>query len=460
MMLSDNLILLLRVAGPLAASIFAYFFYCWTNRRLRHLAQIDTLLYVTYIASRITIWLIFAIFLQYHVSASDPRLFYVPMLEHFLAGHIPIRDFFYPYGPLLIPSILPFYVLLRHTLAGISLYAILAEGVALFFFAKTISLMMQRGEIDKHWPRRAIALYLLNPTTLYWTVFQGYNSITQTAYAMAAFYFLLRGYSKLGYGIGFYSVAGAKLLGILDWPGLLAVCRPRFGKLLFGAMPLLLTYAVYQAVTGDIFFPIRFHVGYTGEGNVWFLTTAFGRLHGFYSSFPGNLLPLLFFGVPFGMGFLFWMRSVTSGSTSFSFESAMGMTTFTMSLFFLFSLYSPSYYVPMVMLPAAAVVTYPGVRSPWTPALLLLISGFCMSGDAIWAWLGQRDALISSFSTSYTRNALASFWIFAMLVRIVCFAKLAQLGLRLATKGPGSRSHSVPCHDLSTPAQYSTASQL
>src|SRR5262249_23282685 len=143
-----------------------------------------------------------------------------------------------------------------------------------------------------------------------------------------------------------------------------------------------------------------------------------GRLHGFYSSFPGNLLPLLFFGVAFVLGFLFWIRSVRSGSTFFSFESAMGVTTFTMSLFVLFSLYSPGYYVPMVMLPAAVVVTYPGMRSRWSACVMLLISGFCISGDAIWASLGQPDALINSFSSSFTRKALVSFWILTILVRI------------------------------------------
>src|SRR5262249_41861147 len=155
-----------------------------------------------------------------------------------------------------------------------------------------------------------------------------------------------------------------------------------------------------QVVTGDIFFPIRFHVGYTGEGNIWYLTTAFALFRGFYSSFPGNLLPIFLFGITFLLGFLFWIRFVRIGSSSFSFESAIGMTTFTMSVFFLFSLYTPSYYVPMVMLPAAVVVTYPGVRSHYAVCLVLLISGFSISGDAIWAALGQSEALASSFSSS------------------------------------------------------------
>ena len=41
-------------------------------------------------------------------------------LEHFLAGDVPIRDFYYPYAPLLMPSMLLPYILVGHSLAGIS----------------------------------------------------------------------------------------------------------------------------------------------------------------------------------------------------------------------------------------------------------------------------------------------------------------------------------------------------
>jgi hypothetical protein len=439
MLHSATQLLLIRITAPLAMSAFAYFFYCWTSRRLIHLqrGKTDVLLLVTYIASRILVWLIFALFLQYDVVSSDPRLFYIPQLEHFLAGQIPIRDFYYPYAPLMMPSMLPFYILLGHTLPGISLFAIFAEAVALFFFVKWVSLVLKRREIDDKWPRQALALYLLNPATLYWTVFQGYHSIVQTAYAMAAFYFLARGYSAIGYGIGLYSLAGAKILGVLDWPALLTVSRPRLTKVLFGALPLLLTYVVYQALTGDILFPIRFHLGYIGEGNLWYLTTALGHLHGFYSSFPGSLIPIFFFGIAFCIGFVVWMRSARSGRTSFSFQCAMGTTTFTMSIFFLFSLYTGGYYVPMIMLPAAVVATYPGVRSRWAICLVLLISASCITGDVIWASFGQPDDLSNSFSSSFTRNALVSFWILTILVRIAGFAKLAQLGFRVALDSPG-----------------------
>ena len=76
----------------------------------------------------------------------------------------------------------------------------------------------------------ALAVYLLNPATLYWTVFQGYHSIAQTAYFMAALYFLLRGRHTIGYVVGLYGLAGAKLIAVLDWPALLAVSRPRVSR--------------------------------------------------------------------------------------------------------------------------------------------------------------------------------------------------------------------------------------
>ena len=436
-MFLNNLTLFARIAYPLAASVLAYIF--WRYMRSRHCCQgrEDRLLVVSYIASRLGLWLVFAIYLQRYSVSSDARLFYKPMLDHFLTGDVPIREFFYPYGPFLIPSMLPLYLLLGRSLAGISLFAIFAEVVALGFFLKSTSLLAQRGEIKHMWAREALAVYLLNPGTLYWTVFQGYHSITQTAYSMGAFYFLLRGHTTIGYTVGFYGVAGSKFLAVLDWPALLAVRRPRLAKLLWGAIPLLITYVIFHIITGDIFFPLRYHIGVISEGNVWYLLTLFGDLRGFYAAFPGNLLPLCSFGILFLLGFVHWLRYLRLDRTSFSFQAAMGITTFTMSLFFLFSLYTANFYIPMLMLPASLVVTCPALSSRYTVWSLLLISGFCVAGDAMWTALGQPNVLVDAFATDSLREQwFVGFWIVSMLVRMACFAVLAQLGLRAATTKP------------------------
>ena len=52
-----------------------------------------------------------------------------------------------------MPIILLPYVLLGHSLAGISLFAIIAEGVALVFFLKSTSVLERRGEISHSWVR-------------------------------------------------------------------------------------------------------------------------------------------------------------------------------------------------------------------------------------------------------------------------------------------------------------------
>jgi hypothetical protein len=435
-----SLFLYSRIIIPMAASGLAFAFWRYVSNQNGDEKRQNALLIVTYGASRLGVWLLFAIYLQDYVTTSDPRLFYTPQLEHFLGGDIPIRDFYYPYAPFLLPSMLPFYLLLGHSLAGISLFAIFAEGAALFFLLKSASLLEQRGEIALPWVREALAVYLLNPATLYWTVFQGYHSIVQTAYAMAALYFLLLGYYKTGYALGLFSLAGAKLLAILDWPGLLAVCRPRITSLILGAVPVLITYAIYQVITGDIFFPLRYHIGYTGEGNVWYFTTLFVDLYSFYSRFPGNLLPIFFFAIPFLLGLVLWIRCLRLGLTSFSFQAAMGTTTFTMSLFFLFSLYTGSYYIPMFMLPASLVVTCPAVPHRQGILLLLLISGFCITGDAIWASFGQPNALVNAFSSgSSNERLLTSLWILSILVRMACFAKLGVMGLWVARTHPLNR---------------------
>jgi hypothetical protein len=331
----------------------------------------------------------------------------------------------------------------RHSLAGISLFAILAEAVALGFFLKSTAISEHRGQIKPSWVSEAMAVYLLNPATLYWTVFQGYHSITQTAYSMVALYFLLRGYNILGYAVGLYSVAGVKFLALLDWPALLVVNRPRLAKLLLGAIPLLITVVVFYMITDSHFFLHRYYFTYISEGNIWFLLTSFKDLQNFYSTFLGNSLCIFFFSIFFLIGFVHWLTCLRLGRTSFSFQAAMGMMTFTVSLYFLFSLYPANYYVPILMLPACLVVTSPTLVSRYTIWLLLLISSFCIIGDAIWISLGQPFALIDVFlSGSFNEWLLAGFLIVSILVRIACFAILAQLGLRIATTSP-SRSEAT-----------------
>ena len=426
----------------MAFAALAYLFWRYVRRRNSRHQPSRELLLITYVASRLGVWLAFSTFLQHHVTSSDPRENYIPILDNLLAAAVPIRDFYYPYGPFLFPSILPFYLVFGRSLAGISLFAILAEALALAFFVKSTSRLERYGEISPSWVREALALYLLNPATLYWTVFQGYHSIVQTAYSMGALYVLLRGNHAIGYAIGFFGVAGSKVLAVLDWPALLSVCRPRLAKALLGALPLLLTYAIFHIVTGN------FHYGFTSamflqqagprnfypfsEGNVWHLLTLFGDLLGFYSTFPGKLLPLLSFGICFVLGFGYWWRCQRRGLASFSFQAAMGMTTFTMSLFFLFSFYTGNYYVPMLMLPASLVVTgptFPDQRAAWS---FILISGLCVTGDVIWTSQGQSVLINAVMADSLGERFVGGLWTASILVRIACFAMLATFGLRMA----------------------------
>src|SRR5215472_2806851 len=83
-MSSNSLILLARIAGPLAASVLAYLFWRYISTQHGYQRRKDALLIVTYIASRLGLWLIFTIYMQDYVTTSDARLFYIPQLEHFL----------------------------------------------------------------------------------------------------------------------------------------------------------------------------------------------------------------------------------------------------------------------------------------------------------------------------------------------------------------------------------------
>src|SRR5262245_16286102 len=110
--------LLSKVLFALLSMSAAYGLWRYIHRRSAGKMGKDTLLIVIYVLSRIGLWLTFALFLQRFVISSDPY-YYRLELENFLSGKVPIRDFYYPYGPLLLPCILPFYVLLGRSLAGI-----------------------------------------------------------------------------------------------------------------------------------------------------------------------------------------------------------------------------------------------------------------------------------------------------------------------------------------------------
>jgi hypothetical protein len=328
---------------------------------------------------------------------------------------------------------LPFYLLCGRSLAGISLFAIATEAVALFFLLKISSLLEKRDDIEHSWIQEALALYLLNPATLYWTVLQGYNSIAQTAYSMAALYLLLQGKSVVGYMVGLYGVAGTKLLAVLDWPPLLTVSRPSHAKVFLGFLPVLATYTLFQLISGDILFPLRLHMGHVTEGNIWYLLTAVRKVDKFYSTYPGNVLPVLFCGVAFLFGLVYWLKRLHDGLTSFSFQSAIGMSTFTMAVFFLFSLNTGSWYMSMVMLPASLVVTSPAMEGRDGVWCVLLIAGFCIAGDTLWSALGMPTALSDAFESGpLKKELLQSVLMLTIIVRVVCFARLAKLGLRSA----------------------------
>src|SRR5262249_5100019 len=112
-------IFFVRIAFALAASILAYFLWRYIRGLPSYPRRENASLVAIYLGSRLGLWLIFTVYLQRYVTTSDPRLFYTRQLEHFLAGDTPIRDFYYPYGPLLMPSMLPLYLLSGHSLAGI-----------------------------------------------------------------------------------------------------------------------------------------------------------------------------------------------------------------------------------------------------------------------------------------------------------------------------------------------------
>ncbi len=423
-----------RVLFALIAVLFSYGLWRYTHgRRNDGWITKDRLLIAIYVLSRVGSWLMFTLFLQRYVTASDPQIFYIPQLEHFLLGEVPVRDFYYPYGPLLIPSMLPFYILLGRSLAGISLFAILAEAVALWFFIKSARIAEKFGDVDHIWIQNALALYILNPATLYWTVLLGYQSIVQTAYSMVAFYFLLQGRHMLGYSMGFLGLAGTKLLMVLDWPALLAVTRLQIGQLLVGTIPLLAIYGAYQWITGDILFPLRYHFTYeSSEGNVWYLLTFFGDPQAFYSRGFGSVLSLLVFASLFLLGFGRWLWFARQNRTSFSFSTALGISTFTIGLFFICSRYTGNYYVPMLMLPACLVATHPGSNTQRTVWAVLLISSLCIVGEAVWSVaFHQPGVLIEAFSKR--QPILVGLWTGTIVIRLVAFAMVACEGLFLAT---------------------------
>jgi len=83
-----------RIAVALAGSAAAYAFYSMIRRWHAEPERQDRLLLGVYVSTRLGFWLLFAIYLRRFVTTSDPRA-YLPMLDHFLRGDTPIRDFYY-----------------------------------------------------------------------------------------------------------------------------------------------------------------------------------------------------------------------------------------------------------------------------------------------------------------------------------------------------------------------------
>src|SRR5215471_6359683 len=104
-MSSNSLLLFARTVGPLGASAVAYMLWRFIERA-PECKRNEAFLILCYAVTRLALWVLFAVYMQDYVTSSDPRLFYIPQLEHFLRGDVPIRDFYYPYAPLLMPTML------------------------------------------------------------------------------------------------------------------------------------------------------------------------------------------------------------------------------------------------------------------------------------------------------------------------------------------------------------------
>src|SRR5262249_54539388 len=150
-----------------------------------------------------------------------------------------------------------------------------------------------------------------------------------------------------------------------------------------------------------------------------YLLTLFGDLQAFYSIGFGSVLSLLLFASLFLLGFGRWLWRVRQNHTSFSLPTALGMSTFTIGLFFICSRYTGNYYVPILMLPACMVVTRPGSSTQRAVWLVLLVSSLCIIGDAVWSTFGQPMTLVEAFSKH--QKVLAGLWTGTIVIRMVAF---------------------------------------
>lgn len=410
--------MLIRAAFGIALALATCLLFTAPGRRAVEQPAAFTLFRVLFVASRLMGWAVAYVVLADFTRFTDLVLYYYPEAALAFSGRIPYIDFPSSYGPVfpyLSGALLPVW----DSPAAVALVMVLLEIGAVLALAGAL-------RRDPHLPATAscwvLAVYLLNPASLYWSGMMAYNSsVILLCWVMAA-RLVVNG--RFGASTAWLaaSVAAGKFLGVIVAP--LWVIHParRYGVMVVAAAAAATAWLVARQFGADLALPLIREGNRSTAGNLWFL--AGGLLPLSQDSAVWRYgSPLALLGVAGGLGV--WLALKWREAPAFQ-QVAAAVSSLGW-LFLVTSKKSYPHYAPMFLL-MSVVALCDGRAGTWRWALLLaLVGAVGLVEPGLWNALGQPQSL-----AQVTGNQAVLPLIGADVVLVVGAATLAVASARVA----------------------------
>lgn len=270
--------------------------------------------------------LVYSLF-PYLNEDSDAVLYYFPKTLEVLEGKIPYRDFPSSYSPL-FHFLLAGPVFLWRSVGAVVLTMLAAETVMLIIY-----LRLQRRRDDLRGWQTAF-LYSFSPISVYWVAVTGYNGSLIGFFVLAALVLAEKGKSFLSGVGGACSFLFCKLLAVLSWAGIVFYSsRGWFARVIAPGLALIFI-AVLALVGVDALYPLRHELPRSTAGSLWYIVAK--AIPGLETGAWWQILPILAFGVIFGLLFVLFLRNRPSAAER-HFDYAVAFIAATNLLFLMVS---------------------------------------------------------------------------------------------------------------------------
>ena len=252
------------------------------------------LLLILFVAVRIALFVI-VVFVFQKEPQGDLLHYYIPHGRHVLAGDIPYRDFSYTYG-FFFPYVVALLLAIHDSQTTFMLFATLISVAGFILLGLALRKADQRGMLSGTTPtniQRGMLVLALSPLDIWISTATGLNQIWCNFFFVAALLLLLSSRPLAAALVAALSVHFVKLLGILYYTPLVAMCRRKAGFTVVFSLVILAMALVLRAFGINSLLPFT-QMNSISSGNIHYILSIFtGSLFGYRIVFQVILFGLV-----------------------------------------------------------------------------------------------------------------------------------------------------------------------